>query len=331
MAGITTRALKANIDKWKDLLFSFNHQESGVKSNVRDVTMLLRFTDEKKYSSITGETLLEFITWLKAEQGNSAGAINRKISSIKSYIRHLRFLRVKGADTLPIKELPRCREPYSGPIQALEPEEVQKILRAIDTSSVIGYRDYVFYSLIYNLGLRVSEAVGISISDIDFEKEIITIHGKGGKRRIIPIVNQLITMLDKWITFRKKLMNAHIQDALFISKKGKRLAIRTAQDNFKKYVEKAGKLSLSKVTPHSLRHAFATHALESESELLVLKTILGHARLETTEIYLHPSINIMRKAMNDHLANDILGGILENKTDQMKINNRRCVIKRKAA
>jgi site-specific recombinase XerD len=138
MAGITTRALKANIDKWENLLFSFNHQESGVKSNVRDVSMLLRFIDEKKYSKITGETLLEFITWLKDEQGNSAGAINRKISSIKSYIRHLRFLRVKGADTLPIKELPRCREPYSGPIQALEPEEVQKILRAIDTSSVIG-------------------------------------------------------------------------------------------------------------------------------------------------------------------------------------------------
>jgi site-specific recombinase XerC len=127
------------------------------------------------------------------------------------------------------------------------------------------------------------------------------------------------------------MLNAHIQEALFISKKGKRLAIRTAQDNFKKYVEKSGKLSLSKVTPHSLRRAFATHALESESELLVLKTILGNARLETTEIYLHPSINVVRKAMNDHLANDILDAILEKKLDQVKINNRRCLINRKAA
>ena len=88
---------------------------------------------------------------------------------------------------------------------------------------------------------------------------------------------------------------------------------------------------MEKVTPHSLRHAFATHALESESELLVLKTILGHARLETTEIYLHPSINVMRKAVNDHLASDILGSLIGEKVYPVKINKRRVTIIKNAA
>jgi site-specific recombinase XerD len=160
------------------------------------------------------------------------------------------------------------------------------------------------------LGLRVGEAVNIDIKDIDFDREIIQIHGKGRRERKLPILPDLMNLIEKWIILRQKLHKAAQNEALFISKKGNRLSVRTAQDNFQKIVEKAGSFSIEKVTPHSLRHAFATHAIEGEQDFFVLKAILGHASSKSTEIYLHPSMRLLKKAVNDHIASEILSEVI---------------------
>ncbi len=301
----------------------FNHQPSGVEANERDLDLFSRFLHENHEHRITGEIMLAFLIWLREDRDNRAGSINRKEASLRTYIKFLRFSQVEGADRFPIESLPRAREPYPGPVESLQPEEVVKLLASMDQNSVLGFRDFLFFSLLYRLGLRIGEAVAIDMKDIDFEKQILYIHGKGRRERKLPILPDLMNTIDTWLIYRSKLLNAGKLEALFISKKGKRLAIRTAQDNFKKIVDKTGSFSIKKVTPHSLRHAFATHAIEGEQDIFVLKSILGHASSKSTEIYLHPSMRTLKKAVNDHIASKILEELIMDNEIPLRIHSRR--------
>ncbi len=134
-------------------------------------------------------------------------------------------------------------------------------------------------------------------------------------------------LMAKLIVSRQTMYRAHKNDALFLSKRGQPLAIRTIQDNFKRIVNSAGKLSVKKVSPHTLRHAFASHMMENkDANLIVLKAIMGHKYLSTLEIYLHPSIEMQREAVNDHPANEILGGKQVNSIFFSRFQPRRKVI-----
>jgi len=300
-------------EKYRELrLSTLNHQPSGVDANERDLDLFSRFFHEHEKEEITGEAILDFLAWLREERANQAGSINRKEASIRSYFKFLRFFQVEGADQFPIDSMPRAREPYPGPVHALEPHEVSKLLCSIDTGTIIGFRDLVLCTLLYRLGLRVGETVKIDLEDIDFGKEVLHIHGKGRRERTLPLVAEIIELLKRWIIYRKELYHADRLDALFVSMKGNRLSIRVVQDNLKKLVLRAGPFSIDKVTPHALRHAFATHAIEGEQDLIVLKAIMGHACLKSTEIYLHPSLKVLRKAINGHLASRILDEVIKN-------------------
>jgi site-specific recombinase XerD len=300
----------------------FNHQPSGVKGNEYDLNLFSDYFHEHNIKAITGEEILNSLAWLREERGNHAGAINRKEASIRSYFRYLRFIQIEGADSFPIESMPRAREPYTGPVKALEPDEVSRLLGSIDKNSILGFRDFFLYSMLYRLGLRIGEAISINIKDINFEKEILNIHGKGRRERKLPLLPDLMDILEKWLIYRTKLYGANQLDALFISKKGNRLSIRTAQDNFQKIVTKAGPFSIEKVTPHSLRHAFATHAIEGEQDIFVLKAILGHASTKSTEIYLHPSMRVLRKAVNNHVASEILADLITAKNVALRVHQR---------
>ena len=300
----------------------FNHQPSGVKGNEYDLNLFSNYFHEHNIKAITGEEILNSLAWLREERGNHAGAINRKEASIRSYFRYLRFVQIEGADSFPIESMPRAREPYTGPVKALEPDEVSRLLGSIDKNSILGFRDFFLYSMLYRLGLRIGEAISINIKDIDFEKQILNIHGKGRRERKLPLLPDLMDILEKWLIYRTKLYGANQLDALFISKKGNRLSIRTAQDNFQKIVTKAGPFSIEKVTPHSLRHAFATHAIEGEQDIFVLKAILGHASTKSTEIYLHPSMRVLRKAVNNHVASEILADLITAKNVALRVHQR---------
>ena len=289
----------------------FNHQRSGVAANRRDLNLFSRFCHQTGCHDINGDAILSFIGWLKHDRANSAGAINRKISSVRSYIKYLRFRQVEGADDLPVEYLSRARQPYTGPYQTLSVEEVKQLLSSIDCCSILGYRDYLLYSLLYRLGLRISEVLAINLEDIDMKKQIITIHGKGRRQRVLPLISDVAEMIQTWLLMRAKVFGAQEQNALFVSKKGNRLSARTAQENFQKIVAQAGPFSIKKITPHSLRHAFATHAIEGDADVVVLKAVMGHASIHSTQIYIHPSLETLRKAVNDHIASDILSDLIE--------------------
>jgi integrase/recombinase XerD len=285
------------------------HQESSILAGRKDLGVFVRYCKERHVRRITGLTLINFFAYLRDTRKNDSGAINRKRSTLRCYFDHLRLRQVPGADRFPIDHLPRARQPYKGPIQTLEYQEVMKLLASIDRSTVIGLRDFTIFSLLYAIGLRLGECLTIRMQDIDWKREMLTINGKGRKVRYIPLTDKVATLLKTWIESRRSFMNAGISEYLFLSKKGNRLSLRMAEERFQETVKKAGKFTMNKITPHSLRHAFASHAVDGNADLLVLKTLLGHASLKTTELYVHPSVNTLRKALNNHLSNDILSNI----------------------
>jgi len=299
-----------NIEPYREyLLVQCNHQESGVTSQCKDLDAHVRFLKKHKKTGVDADAILEYITYLLVERGNIPSTTNRKISSVKEYFRFLRLKSIEGSASVPTNELKSVRSAYTGMFQTLRPNEVKHILDLVDTDSVIGFRDYVAYSLMYRLGLRVSEVHKLRLDDIDLEQNLIHVRGKGRKNRTLTLVNDMPELMAKLIVSRQTMYRSHKNDALFLSKLGQPLAIRTIQDNFKKIVNSAGNLSIKKISPHTLRHAFATHMMENkDANLIVLKAIMGHKYLSTLEIYLHPSIDMQREAVNDHLSNELLGG-----------------------
>lgn len=318
------RAFDQYVDSYlNDLVRLFHHQPSGVEAIGRDLSLFSSFAAKNEMSHLSGDGLLQFLGYLCEQRSNQAGSINRKISSVRGYLRYLRLRQVDGAEALPIQSLPRARTPYTGPIQALEPQEVLRLLYTFDRHSVLGFRDFLLFSLLYRLGLRLGEALALDLGHIDFDKELIHIHGKGRRQRTLPLVSDLGDLIKKWLVLRRRLYRAGQQQALLLSKKGNRLAPRTAQESFQKAVALARPLSLDKVTPHSLRHAFASHAIEGEADLIVLKAVLGHALLKSTEIYVHPSMKLLRHAVNDHPAAEILDDLIEEDIVALRVHQQR--------
>jgi site-specific recombinase XerD len=311
------------IDDYLDLRLKMCHQPSSILAARKDLHVFSTYLQCNNVEAVDGSTLLDFMAWLRTERKNCSGAINRKQSSIRMYIRHLALRGVSGAKELPVAYLPRARDPYSGPIQTLEFDEILRLLAAFNKKNVIDSRNFTLFSLIYALGLRLSEALGINLEDVDMKKDLVTIRGKGRKVRVIPLTDHVKAMLLDWIVMRKALLNSSDNHALFLSKKGKRLSARMAEHAFKLVRDTMDNLTITRVVPHTLRHAFASHAIDGEADVLVLKTILGHASIKTTELYLHPSIKTLRKAVEDHVSSDILTELKEKRIGVFKIQRQK--------
>ena len=284
----------------------FGRKESGIIGNLKDLNILLRYFKDNKITHIDGCALLDFCAYIREERQNCASTMNRKISSIKSYLQFLSFKDVPGAGAIKVADWSRARGSYRGPQEALNEDEVAYLLGLIDRDSVLGQRDYLMYHFMAGLGLRIGEVRGLKFSDIDLRKGIVNVLGKGRKKRTLPLMPDLLRNIRSWYKVRKNLKNAEEIEEIFISKKGAPITERTIQDNFKKLVNRADELSVKVLTPHSLRHSFASITYENTKDLVTLKHILGHAKMSSTEIYVHPSFKEMRRAMNNNAANDLI-------------------------
>jgi site-specific recombinase XerD len=306
-AHIKISVYRKHLDHYTEkVLVQLSHQPSGIKTVRYDLDLFLDYLDSHKIRRINMDKIIEFIPYLKETRDNCDDSVNRKLSSVKTYLRYLGGKSERGTAVLPLDHMPRVLTPYSGPLKALRPSEVLYIFEQIDRGTILGVRDYLFFSLLYRLGLRIGEAIAIDCCDIDFEKNTLAVHGKGRRERTLPLIGNLPSLLQEWLLYRQCLKNSDELEALFISKKGNRLSQRVAQEKFKAIKVAAGALSLKKVTPHSLRHAFATHWMEASLDMVVLQAVMGHAKRESTERYVHPSVETQRLSAQKHLGNELL-------------------------
>jgi site-specific recombinase XerD len=268
-----------------------------VKSNRVDLDLFKNFICSQNLKTINGPAVIDFQYYLKMQRQNCGASINRKIYTLRSYGNFLKLYDLSCADALPFYDVLKIRQGYRKRPDALTPRQIKLLFKVIDTDTILGIRDYAIYALMYQLGLRVGEVYQINLENLDFENSKITVMGKGKKTRTLHINDQLTEIISHYLAVRDLFLNSWLTPALFISKKGNRLAIRTMEDNFKKILLSVEITVPFNVTCHTLRHSMASHLNDKHTDILIIQSILGHDSSRSTEPYIHPGQDRIRKAL----------------------------------
>jgi len=258
--------------------------------DVRQYIIFLKSEKVKKPEKIRRSDILNFVASL-SESGLSMTSISRKISAIRGFHRFLVNEGMLSSDpTLNLK----TPKKWNKIPKTLTYEQVEKLLDAPDTSKAIGYRDSVMLELIYATGMRVSELINLRISDLHLDVGYLICFGKGNKERIIPINEVAIDKLKYYLTaVRKEFVKRKATNYLFLGTWGDKMSRVNFWKRIKKYAKEAG--IEVEISPHTLRHSFATHLLEHDADLRSIQMLLGHANIMTTQIYIH----IARKRLKE--------------------------------
>jgi integrase/recombinase XerD len=212
----------------------------------------------------------------------SNSSINRKLSSLKHFFNHLS--KTKLLKSNPVMNISGPKNSKVLP-KSLSIIDVNSLIEAPDCSNFIGLRDRAMIELMYATGVRISELINLEYSNIDLNRSLIKVMGKGGKERMIPFGDDALTWLINYIEFRRKNNLSLNSRDFFISQQGKKITRQAFWHRIKIYLKVSG-LSMD-VSPHTLRHAFATHLLNNGADLRSVQMLLGHSDLSTTQIYTH--------------------------------------------
>lgn len=250
-----------------------------------DLTYFVAFLGDKQipnFSEVTRHDILDFLSAEK-NRGMSTATIARELVSIKVCLRHLLQEGLITRNDSEIMESPKLWKILP---DTLSRDEVDRLLNAPDTDTSLGIRDRAIFETFYATGMRVSELAGITIDNLHFDEDYIRCIGKGRKERVIPITQSAQKLITHYLsTARPKYAKKVETRAVFLSNRGSQLSRKTLWAMIKKYAIQAG--IVKNVTPHTLRHSFATHLLANGAPLRIIQEMLGHADIGTTQIYTH--------------------------------------------
>lgn len=223
----------------------------------------------------------EYVSFLRSESLADT-TINRKLAAVRGLHRFLVAEELRESDPTVLVEAPRRGDPFP---KALTVEEAIALVEAPDVGDLSGRRDAALLEFLYGTGARVSETVGVDLSDIDLEDRIALLMGKGSKQRLVPLGTKAVSALVAWLPDRLSLVRRSTKgDPLYLNLRGGRLSRQGVFDIVKKHAAGAG-IDPSKVSPHVLRHSAATHMVEAGADLRTVQEMLGHATISTTQVY----------------------------------------------
>jgi integrase/recombinase XerD len=244
---------------------------------------------QKSLLTVDRDDLIDFLARLKDEDW-SESSVARFISSVKGLFR---FALTEGL----VKQDPTAylesRKAWQTLPRFLSQEEVDKLLEQPDLNNDIGFRDRTMLEVLYATGVRVSELVGLRVSDVELATGVLSCLGKGSKQRLIPLGRSALSYLRNYFSVRQMLLKGKRSDALFIELNAEPITRQKFWKIIKRYGESAG---LGRVTPHMLRHSFATALLENGADLRSVQMLLGHSDISTTQIYAHVTSDRLRSA-----------------------------------
>jgi integrase/recombinase XerD len=249
-----------------------------------DLKLFLIWLDgcKKKFSNIDRIEINNYLAY-RLDNGTSLSTIQRIITCIKSFYSFLFENNIIENNPAQLIENPKKRRKLP---TIITENEVMKLLESPDVKTNKGLRDKCILELLYSSGLRISELLNIKINEISKEKNFLKIKGKGNKERLVPIgssaMNLLIVYLD---TYRLNIKISNNIDILFVNENGSIISRQACWEMIQKYASIS--LINKKISPHNLRHAFATHLLNNGADLRTVQMLLGHASLSTTQIYTH--------------------------------------------
>ena len=265
-----------------------NSSDLTIKSYREDLEMLCYFLTYDDGSlpapgEVTSQDLRQYVAAMSAAQ-YARSSISRRLATLRSFYR---FCQRQGyTDKNPAKPLRNPRKQRTLP-HFLSTDEVGKLISAPNTDTPLGKRDQAVLETIYSAGLRVSELVGINDSDLHLDEGLIRVRGKGRKERFSPMGSFAVGAIDSWLKARVLAKDAAKKAAapVFVNRFGHRITTRSIGRMLKKYIKLVG--LDSRTSPHTLRHSFATHLLDSGAEIRSVQELLGHKSLVTTQIYTH--------------------------------------------
>jgi integrase/recombinase XerC len=258
------------------------------RSYLSDLERFSDFLGDKEVAEINHQTLRQFIAHLmKTEVKKSS--IARKLSAIRSFFKYLNREGILASNPARLMATPRRDKRLPAVLTADDAQRLVEAPSAVppDTSNAISrFRDQAILETLYSTGVRASELIGMNRDDIDRHDRLVRIRGKGRKERVVPIGQKALDAIDTYLNKRRK-STEHA--AVFTGPSGKRLTARTVQRILENYKKKIG--LPQKASPHTLRHSFATHLLESGADLRAIQELLGHASLSTTQRYTHLNLD----------------------------------------
>ncbi len=251
--------------------------------------------DETKITEIKAAAVRSWLASLK-EQGMESKSINRKISSLKSFFKYQLRQQVITVNPMATVISPKVNKRLPQFVQEGDVETLFNYVTFPDTWQ--GKTDRLIMLLFYNTGMRQAELVNLKQTQVDTSKRVLKVLGKGNKERIIPASLQLITDLTEYISAKKQNFDSADSEYFFVNAKGKKLYPKYVYNTVKTYLSQV--TTISKKSPHVLRHTFATHLMNNGAQLNAVKELLGHSSLAATQIYTHNTIeklkNIHKKA-----------------------------------
>jgi integrase/recombinase XerC len=267
--------------------------DNGVAGSIRPTTV----TDLVIHA---GADLIRGFLEHLGEQHYSAATMARKIATLRSFYKWADRRGLSDSNPMTLIRTPRQSKRLP---KAITIEQVEKLLAAPDERDVLGLRDRAMLETMYSTGIRVSELVGLEIDEVDLAGEAIRVKGKGKKERVVPLGSHALAAIRRYIEMIKqdgRFVSAWAEGRthrpLFVNKHGGRLSSRSVRRKLDKYLKAVG-LDPT-ISPHTLRHSFATHLLDNGADLRSVQELLGHQSLSTTQVYTHLTTQRMHNAYN---------------------------------
>lgn len=293
------------LDKYLDYLkYNKNYSNHTISNYQRDILKFLIYFIEKTnspiselISKINHHDIREYLGVLH-EMNLSKKSVARKIASNKSFWKYL--VKEKVMDSNPWTKISNPKIIKKIP-NFLTVDEIKSLFEIIETNvrEKMALRDKAIYELLYATGIRVSELVQLNLNDLDLHSGELLVLGKGNKERIVLIGSYAKSALKEYISkAREQLLKGKKTKALFINRGGTRLTQRSVQRNLVNYVHQAG--MIKEITPHAIRHTFATHMLEGGADLRTVQELLGHVSLATTQVYTHITKERIQKVFDQY-------------------------------
>lgn len=278
------------MDQLLDSFLTYLTVEKGLSKNTlesygRDVRKFLLFLEEEQIKTIQEikyENILDFLSHFK-KQGFSDTTTVRTIVSIKQFFKYLLLEKIIKEDPTSQIRTPKMKKSIPGVISL---EDVERVLASPNESTPEGIRDLAMLEVLYATGIRVSELIWLKLNEVNFEMGFVIVYGKGSKERIVPIGGQAQEKLRTYMELsRPLLLKSRDSKELFVTRRGKAMTRQGFWKLIKNYALKAG--ITKQISPHTMRHSFATHLLERGADLRTIQIMLGHSDISTTQIYTH--------------------------------------------
>ena len=291
--------ITANNAEHLELFLDTLYLEQGVSENTlaayrSDLEKFCQFLQDKDLLAVRADDIEAYLAY-RVDLGLKSRSTARSISALKRFYQY--FVREKAIVDSPMVNIAQPKAGQSLP-KTLSEAEVEALLAAPDIEDPMGLRDKAMLELLYATGLRVTELVGLRMEQINLRQAVVFVKGKGNKERLVPLGEEAMYWLEQFLKVGRSQMIKHATDFVFPSKRGIGMTRQTFWHRIKHYAILAS--VESPLSPHTLRHAFATHLLNHGADLRVVQMMLGHSDLSTTQIYTHVANERLKSVHEQH-------------------------------